>query len=568
MKASIEEKLQRLMPLIPTEPQADAGEILERRGLLKGEILVYNVEKKNKTVRAVCSACGGESYLDYVPGPQCGYGYYGFLEPASKSAVTHGNSCICPLCYAQATAVVRSSFKSWYKINNHHCLTVHNVDGHLVVLDWIVSKIFRNSNNKVEYFARGFEGVTVIEKQLVRIKKYYKFMSSYSWISNWEYTKTYTDMMGRFSRNECIGIRAEIVDKTDCFASALSKYMKDGCGECADVNSPGAAPSSYLKLWLKHPNVENLIRQGYSKLISEIIEKGMTYRYYYSDPNLKVSSSDQYINWKENKPSRMLGLNKCEMNILKGASLKAISFYKLCKEKGIRLNREQLQTAQICNLHDLGNLIENEIHKVKIPIIHLLNYLKKQRDSEVIDKTLISVNYINDYWEAVYKVYGCLEPSLMWPKRLRRAHDEMIQRVEEKEDPKINAAIKARIPSLLELAYSDEETGLTILPAASQSELIKEGKILVHCVARYAAKHGKGETTIFFIRRIKEPDLPFFTLELSNSGTVIQNRGYKNRDRTKEVTLFEKKWLQHIHNLKENNNGKHLNERSFECAGT
>ena len=171
-------------------------------------------------------------------------------------------------------------------------------------------------------------------------------------------------------------------------------------------------------------------------------------------------------------------------------------------------------------------------------------------------KYLISVKHLEDYWNALYKVYRAMPPELLYPKDLNRAHDEMVLRVKEKEDAELNAKIAERLPELSVMSYQNKEMGLMIRPAVSQGELIKEGKLLHHCVGGYAKKYASGETCILFIRKIEDPDTPFYTLEYKN-GTVQQNRGDRNCARTPEVREFENEWLNHIKNLKElKKNGK------------
>ena len=88
-----------------------------------------------------------------------------------------------------------------------------------------------------------------------------------------------------------------------------------------------------------------------------------------------------------------------------------------------------------------------------------------------------------------------------------------------------------------------EHDGLVIIPAKSEQELIVEGKVLGHCVGGYGESHCQGNS-IFFVRHRETPDIPFFTLQLdTKTGRVLQNRGRKNCDRTKEVQEFEKQWL-------------------------
>ena len=55
-----------------------------------------------------------------------------------------------------------------------------------------------------------------------------------------------------------------------------------------------------------------------------------------------------------------------------------------------------------------------------------------------------------------------------------------------------------------------------------------------------------GRLNIMFIRMADEPDKPFYTLELSTEGMIIQVRGYKNHDMTAEVQEFVKKYETYI----------------------
>ena len=92
--------------------------------------------------------------------------------------------------------------------------------------------------------------------------------------------------------------------------------------------------------------------------------------------------------------------------------------------------------------------------------------------------------------------------------------------------------------------YAWEHDGILIRPAASEQELRKEGSALHHCVATYAKRHAAGELTIFFIRRVEEPDKPWFTLNFNEKFlSVTENRGLHNCVRTPEIEAFEAAWL-------------------------
>ena len=68
-----------------------------------------------------------------------------------------------------------------------------------------------------------------------------------------------------------------------------------------------------------------------------------------------------------------------------------------------------------------------------------------------------------------------------------------------------------------------------------------KGMASMHCSAN---TNEKGETAIFFVRRVKEPKNSYFTLELDEGKLVVrQNRGRRNCARTKEVEELEAVWL-------------------------
>ena len=88
---------------------------------------------------------------------------------------------------------------------------------------------------------------------------------------------------------------------------------------------------------------------------------------------------------------------------------------------------------------------------------------------------------------------------------------------------------------------------MLIRPADDADELIAEGAALHHCVGGYADRMADGESAIFFIRRLEEPDRPYYTLELVNR-RVIQCRTRHNEsyEQTPTVLDFVNEWLREI----------------------
>ena len=70
-----------------------------------------------------------------------------------------------------------------------------------------------------------------------------------------------------------------------------------------------------------------------------------------------------------------------------------------------------------------------------------------------------------------------------------------------------------------------------------------------------------------FLRKISEPDKPYFTVEVSNDYRIIQCHGYKNdkNGKPQEITEFEEQYQQYLEGLK--NAGYDNQQRVQVCCG-
>lgn len=86
--------------------------------------------------------------------------------------------------------------------------------------------------------------------------------------------------------------------------------------------------------------------------------------------------------------------------------------------------------------------------------------------------------------------------------------------------------------------------GLSVVAPTHPGDLAKEGLELRHCVKSYIDKVINGSTNIVFIRKNDDLEKPFFTVEVSNSGTIEQVHGFSNRNANTEPGLenFVKEW--------------------------
>lgn len=527
---------------LPLKPPEEIVEIIKSRE--KAVKLVYRAgyyydpitELKHKAALVKCTACGEKYYLDHTyasAGCRCG-GYgdsFGFIDPADNEAKQSGSTCICPECGAGAEALHIGRIRNVTEIiDKYYFVTLHNIRGHFAALSWILFKEC-DKEARITWTLRRYEGIVTIGGKPIRYTGYQKVMYyGVSWKPGWETRPVWKETGDEWDADEMFFTPGFDIDQTDAAKSAVLEYARA-------VESK-IRIGAYIQLWTKYPQIENLTRQGLSPFVKKLISEA-TVQTSYTARVFSIDRVKEYINVKKVKPAEILGLRKEDLPLANEYDLDMLDYYKETLEKRkIKLTAEQIKTVKSFGIRGFRELIEEE----RVPLIRTLNYLQKQQAKF---GHLVTIGYLRDYWNMQKEIQRGLPDEIRYPKDLRRAHDLAVIRKKEKTDKETNEKIVAYAQTLAWLSWEDEETGLLIRAAASQEELIKEGKILSHCVGTYAKSVSERKTCILFIRKIEDPEIPFFTLEYKN-GEVVQNRGKSNCARTPEVITFEAKWLQHI----------------------
>ena len=553
-KEEFEKEVEATIAELPQKPPEDTISLLNSRGKLLTEYLIYKLAPNRRDVIAKCSACGntfmGTRLHMGVPWQDQQQKEF-YLNDEFNQTLGERSISICPYCGEAVKCVHTSSFNPHEIIDRCFCTGFFNIRGHLCVLSYVIDKRINHSGESY-YTQWGYDGTIIIDKKFVRVCGFKIHLGCIQLKFDWECRKKYIDKVAKVQSYEILSNRFKEIENTDCANSAIDVFYE----QCKDKYD--FYPLGYLKLWTKYPNIENLVRQGFGKYVEDVISKISNREYGYGQKmSYNTNLAKNYIDVKKVKPHEMLGVEKHELSLIRELNLKEIDFYKFIRNtKGIKLNIQQMKEVRKFAISHLKKLLSEPIHGFSPPVIKTINYLHKQVENG--GKGLVSVSYLHDYWKMVFKVHNSLPETMRYPKDLVKAHDRMVLLIKEKESKKLNELISGRFKELDNLSFADEETGLMIRPCATHGEIIKEGKILIHCVATYAKSYAEGKTSIFFIRKISEPDIPYYTLEFKN-GKVAQNRGLRNCARTEDVKAFEEKWLNHIRMVKENDNGKSNN---------
>lgn len=280
----------------------------------------------------------------------------------------------------------------------------------------------------------------------------------------------------------------------------------------------------FFDLYTRYPAIEYITKLGFTKLIQAKLEDDLTYG---------------AVNWRGKNLFKVLKLTKQEVNEIKTNEME-LTFEKL---KLIQIAKKQegssFSISQICDIDLLHGYYLKELEKLLTygTVGKIIGYLSKQKKKS---KQFYSVGDALVHWRDYIADCIKLEMDLgsehvLYPKDLHAAHQNTIRQIKIKVDEKLNAKISKRMKTLNK--YCFEYNGLMIRPAASSIELIDEGKALNHCVGGYADKYAKGEADLLVVRKVSEPDKPYFTVEIRKD-KIIQARGKHNCSQTKDVEEF------------------------------
>ena len=163
-------------------------------------------------------------------------------------------------------------------------------------------------------------------------------------------------------------------------------------------------------------------------------------------------------------------------------------------------------------------------------IQQLMNRIKKYKDSE---ESYYSMNEViteyGDYLRMREELgYDMTNEVFIHPKNLHEKHQEMVAEKTSRENELTIKTKNKEFPNIrkkyetLCKKYQARTDGYIIRPAKDAGEIIMEGRTLHHCVGRdtYLRSHNTGRSHILFLRKEKQPDVPYITIEIA--GTEIK----------------------------------------------
>lgn len=520
---------ERLTPELPEK------KILEYADRVMFHELHYLYYKKHGVRATVaCSKCGGVSDERWRPGISYESQFERMIQEPRM-----GDFGTCPMCGAQGKYIPQGRAKNFYRQVTHLFLGQrYKEDGMVfryieVGKEWQLGMICGEKEPEMYNSREQLDGIEIArayfepgKKMQMDFHKHNPWSDEDFWddcnlsgMSNitvkeaWILPETYQNMKGTFVQY-----------------SAMEEFQR----AAGSIN-----PVDYIERYIHTPQIEMLVKMGLIGVVQQLV------KYHYgivADENA-------------NRVETFLGIRKERVKQLIEKEgdvefLKVMQMEKRMKQSWTDEQVEQLTEIGIDNMQITMTMEYMTIHK-------LLNHISKYAGCEygtmcstAIGRLKATTQTYFDYLEMRQALgYDMSNTVYLFPRDLSAAHTKMIQEYnKQKADERIRKVavaypqIKKHYRRLRKAFYYEDENFL-IRPARNAEEIVMEGRILHHCVGgdNYLKKHNDGTSTILFLRNVKEPEMPYITVEI-NMDTLNILQWYGAHDKKPDKKNMDK-WL-------------------------
>ena len=485
--------------------------------------------KKNRWgARCTCTACGEDFIAGYsqggivlTDGPD-GQTYSGYAEPGLDSSVYFdGETVLCPYCWTDLEVTHRSHLRSGRTLQ---CLQaeVINTDGYTVVMYWMVRRYFDAYGSDTTNFLP-YAALLVDEEGRIRrfrSKRRSGEVRDIVWIPC---TYSRDPMQMPYYSWEAVNHR-KIGGWTLTYGPDLTGHTGEKTALDKYIGAGGCWPGAYLHVWAKHPNVENLMRQGFAEAVARTIDASLDLAEYWRD--LCDEPPVPWVDWSEVKPHRMLHMSKTAFREIRKKNWGSVDAecwdrYRLQIPEADALDFEHCRELVGCKA--VGQLLEMVAAGWwDLLPLRVVRYLEKQ------DALQDGVQLLIDYRKMMRDAEMAEDEETLWPRDLIVAHERITQFWAGRTKVSYQMGFTSTFIKYRDLEWTDGDL-CVVLPRVEE-DLIEEGKILRHCVGTYGRRHCSGQP-VFFIRHHRRPERSYYTLQINMTGTIpreIQLHGYGN----------------------------------------
>ena len=459
--------------------------------LLRSRYLLYQYTGK-KTQKAHCSHCG--AYVE-------------------SQGLRHMRFTTCPACGTEAQALAAGRISKYGFTDRISFCVIQRYDG-----TEIVSRHFGVS--------RFFEHDTVLHR--LTYKDHWSESIRSIWHRNGKKVESVDYEMGLYKRNPDNGMSwmpYQDAPYPPCriYPIGLSDELRGTWAQYSGLDAFAKGRylvkiDGYLAYWAENPSMEYIVKGGLYRLAAELSEVRRT-------PYDKVRTFD----------IKTIRRHAGDMTRFNGGYHALLAFEALDKCNA------RYDAREVVRFMDISSDYNRIMNLTKYASLKKINdYLGKYKTRDVRE--------LQDYWH-MQETLGAnmTEKKVLFPDNLSKAHVKTVTEYNKRKDEMIVKGFRIAAEQIAK-QFSFSTGGIMIVVPQTADDLTNEGKTLSHCVRSYAERVAKGETVILFVRKVEEPEKPYYTMEVSN-GRVIQLRGKNNCAPKADVQAFEKEFCRHCHLL-------------------
>lgn len=298
---------------------------------------------------------------------------------------------------------------------------------------------------------------------------------------------------------------------------------------------------AYLSEYTRRPQMEFLAKLGHDDVLRDLVLSRKAHR--------------DLLNWNACTPAAFFRLSKADYRVFSdaGLGLTALNGWRAQRRRGLSF-QDFLKGQKDCGQY-FGHVLEC-LDLSHTNMNHAMRYLRQQAGGDLRSFSNAAEFWVDYLRNARQLGYDLTRADVAMPKNLRERHDlaaDAVNAVKEQEQVKQYAVRYRRLTEQFEF----EADGLCVVVPKGVQEIVSEGKLLQHCVGGYAKRHVSGAVTILFLRKIKNPEASYVTMELSTENNcgklrIVQIHGFQNDKKAKEPPEvrhagFLKLWLEWVH---------------------
>ena len=189
--------------------------------------------------------------------------------------------------------------------------------------------------------------------------------------------------------------------------------------------------------------------------------------------------------------------------------------------------------------------------------VQVYNYMRRQmRETGMKSRELLATwaDYLSMARRLKMDTYDAI---IYRARKLRQRHDELVELCGQKERAVRAGEVLEKYPHIEDIfretkaVYEYTGKDYAVMVPSRIEEIMEEGERLHHCVGssdRYWERIERKESYVLFLRKVSDPGVPYYTLEVEPDGTVRQKRTMYDRQKEdiKDAEKFLLEWQEAV----------------------